>query len=231
MFIYILKFMFKDLYLNIKQAIINYKVKKKNPTLKWSGNVKINNCKFGRYNFLLNAIVTNSSFGDYSYVAKNTSVNNCKIGKFCCIGPNVQIGLAEHPVKDFASVHPVFYSDTSRMGYAFDKKSYFKEYNDTIVGNDVWIGANVIIRGGVKIGDGAVIASGSVVSKNVEAFTIVGGVPAKEIKTRFKDDEIAFLKEFKWWDRETDFLKNNYFLFHNIENLMNNFRIDYAKKL
>ena len=226
MFFDVLKFIFKNLFLNIKQEIINYRFKKKYPTLKLSGNVKINNCRFGNYNFLLNATVTNSSFGDYSYVAKNTSINNCKIGKFCCIGPNVQVGLGEHPVKDFVSVHPVFYSDTSRMGYTFDRISYFKEYHKTTIGNDVWVGANVIIRGGVKIGDGAIIASGSVVTKDIKAFSVVGGVPAKDIKFRFKDNEIAFLKEFKWWDKDAGFLKNNYLLFHNIEKLMNDFGND-----
>lgn len=219
-----LKFMFKNLLLNIRQAVINYRIKKKYPTLKLSGDVKINNCNFGNYNFLLNANVTNSIFGDYTYVAKNTYINNCEIGRFCCIGPNVQIGLGEHPVKDFVSIHPVFYSNTSRLGYTFDRTSYFQEYNNTIIGNDVWIGANVIIRGGVIIGDGAIIASGSVVSKDVNAFSIVGGVPAKEIKSRFKDNEIAFLKEFKWWNKNPDFLKNNYLLFHNIEKLMNDFK-------
>lgn len=50
--------------------------------------------------------------------------------------------------------------------------------------NDVWVGANCIITAGVVIGEGAVIAAGSVVTKNVEPFTIVGGVPAKVIKKR-----------------------------------------------
>ncbi|MDE7213853.1 MAG: sugar O-acetyltransferase [Anaeroplasmataceae bacterium] len=50
------------------------------------------------------------------------------------------------------------------------------------IGNDVWIGAHATILPGVTIGDGAVIAAGAVVTKNVEANTIVGGVPAKIIK-------------------------------------------------
>ncbi|WP_441764163.1 CatB-related O-acetyltransferase [Flavobacterium sp. W22_SRS_FK3] len=221
MFFDVLKFMFKNLFLNIKNEIINYKVKKKYPTLKLSGDVKISNCKFGNYNFLLNAIVTNSNFGDYSYVAKNSYINNCEVGKFCCIGPNVQIGLGEHPVKDFVSVHPVFYSDTSRLGYLFSKESHFQEYHHSEIGNDVWIGANVIIRGGVIIGDGAIVASGSVVTKDVAAFSIVGGVPAKEIKSRFNENEVMFLKKYKWWDKDIDFLKKNYLQFHDIKKLIN----------
>ena len=55
---------------------------------------------------------------------------------------------------------------------------------DVIVGKDVWIGANCVITAGVTIGDGAVIAAGSIVTKNVEDYSIVGGVPAKLIKNR-----------------------------------------------
>lgn len=53
-----------------------------------------------------------------------------------------------------------------------------------IIGSDVWIGANCVITAGVTIGEGAVVAAGSVVTKDVEPFTIVGGVPAKLIKLR-----------------------------------------------
>lgn len=53
-----------------------------------------------------------------------------------------------------------------------------------IVGNDVWIGYGAIILAGVHIGDGAVIGAGAVVTKDVQAYSVVGGVPAKVIKKR-----------------------------------------------
>lgn len=62
---------------------------------------------------------------------------------------------------------------------------------DVIIGTDVWCGANVTILKGVHIGDGAVIAAGSVVVKDVDPFSVVGGVPAKHIKMRFSPEEIA----------------------------------------
>ena len=68
------------------------------------------------------------------------------------------------------------------------------------IGNDVWIGANVIILSGVSIGDGAIIAAGAVVTKDVEDYSIVGGVPAKLIKYRFSKEQIHRLQKIKWWD-------------------------------
>lgn len=57
---------------------------------------------------------------------------------------------------------------------------------DIVIENDVWIGANVTILKGVTIGTGSVIAAGAVVTKDVEPYSVVGGVPAKLIKKRFE---------------------------------------------
>src|SRR5690606_2894403 len=72
------------------------------------------------------------------------------------------------------------------------------------IGNDVWIGENVTLGHGVRIGDGSVIASNSVVTKDVEAYTVVGGVPARVIKKRFSDSVIRRLKNVSWWDYSPD---------------------------
>jgi virginiamycin A acetyltransferase len=71
---------------------------------------------------------------------------------------------------------------------------------DTVIGNDVWIGQNVTILPGVHVGDGAIIAANAVVAKDVPAYHIAGGNPAKVIKKRFADDLIDHLLKIKWWD-------------------------------
>ncbi|MFD9705415.1 CatB-related O-acetyltransferase [Lentzea sp. NPDC059081] len=71
---------------------------------------------------------------------------------------------------------------------------------DTVVGNDVWIGYQALIMPGVRIGNGAIIASGSVVVSDVPAYGVVGGNPARLLKKRYGDDEIALLERTAWWD-------------------------------
>ena len=71
---------------------------------------------------------------------------------------------------------------------------------DIVVGSDVWIGYEAVILSGVTIGDGAIVGARAVVTKDVPPYTIVGGVPAKPIRKRFSEEDIAQLLELRWWD-------------------------------
>lgn len=85
------------------------------------------------------------------------------------------------------------------------------------IGNDVWIGANALIVDNITIGDGAIVAAGAIVTKNVEPYMIVGGMPATPIKKRFSDEQIEKLLRIKWWDKNLEWLKANHRLFHDPE--------------
>lgn len=80
---------------------------------------------------------------------------------------------------------------------------------DTVVGNDVWIGNCATIMQGVKIGDGAIIGTNSLVTKDVPAYTIVCGNPAKEIRKRFDEETIRLLLAVKWWDWDVQKITDN----------------------
>ena len=91
----------------------------------------------------------------------------------------------------------------SEVASAWDNKG------DIVIGNDVWIGYDAIIMAGVTIGDGAIIGTRAVVTKDVEPYSIVGGVPAKEIRKRFTPEEITRLLELQWWNWPIEKIRNS----------------------
>ena len=184
--------------------------------------VEVQNCRFGNYNKIYkHSRLRDSEFGDFSYAARNCQIYNTRIGKFTCIGPNVNTGMGAHPSAEFVSSHPLFYSTLGQSsGLVIVDNNLFDEFPETQIGNDVWIGNNVTVRYGVKIGDGAIIGSGAVVTKDVEPYSIVGGVPAKTIKYRFTPEQIDFLQQIRWWDKDLEWIKANKDLFRNIEKFM-----------
>ncbi len=142
-----------------------------------------------------------SELGDYSYLGPGCMVADAQIGRFCAIAAQVRIGAPNHPL-DRPSQHrftycPEYYTETAQRDRAF-----FKQRRDdrVVIGNDVWIGHAVIVTPGVKVGDGAVLAAGAVVTRDVAPYTIVGGVPAKQIRERFNRRIAAQLSEIAWWD-------------------------------
>lgn len=193
-------------------------IKHKNKSLKISGSSSAKNCAFGERNTVYPHVGLNEvELGDFTYIAAHTNISKTKIGKFCSIGPDSKIGLGKHPSNTFVSTHPVFFSTLKQVQITFVDKDYYEEFDDIVIANDVWIGANVIVLDGVNISDGVIVAAGSVVTKDIPAYAIVGGVPAKIIKYRFEKDEIDKLLQIKWWDMDVEYLKKNYKKFHNIK--------------
>lgn len=168
------------------------------------------------------------NIGFCSYIGSNCNING-KIGRYSCIASNVSVIQGRHPIDTFVSIHPIFYSTQKQNGYTyvdndcFEEFKYADEYGHCVlIGNDVWIGSNVLIMSGVKIGDGAVVAAGAIVTKDVEPYTVVGGVPAKIIRSRFEKKQIDYLRKIEWWNRSEDWIKNNAQSFKNIDNFVEN---------
>ena len=127
------------------------------------------------------------------------------IGKFCSIACGVKFlfNSANHTLKSLSSyTFPLFYEEwgleKSNVATAWDNKG------DIVIGNDVWIGYEAVIMAGVHIGNGAIIAARAVVTKDVPAYTIVGGVPARPIRKRFDEDTIHKLEALQWWNWPTE---------------------------
>jgi acetyltransferase-like isoleucine patch superfamily enzyme len=138
--------------------------------------------------------------GRYTYVGNGSTVFGAELGRYCSIGPGVRIGLGIHPV-DHVSTSPVFYSHQNVFGAAWaPQDAAVDEFRKVIIGHDVWIGANALVMGGVRIGHGAIIAAGAVVTKDVDPYAIVGGVPAKWIKDRLPRDTARAVEATAWWN-------------------------------
>lgn len=143
------------------------------------------------------------TMGKYSYgkptIEWADNNHKCSIGKFCSIANNVKIYLGGNHRSDWITTYP-FGHINQHIFNNFNGHGHPASKGDVIIGNDVWIANNVTIMSGVTIGNGAIIANNSHVVKDVPAYSIVGGNPAKVIKYRFSPQQIEFLENLKWWD-------------------------------
>jgi acetyltransferase-like isoleucine patch superfamily enzyme len=130
------------------------------------------------------------------------------IGKFCSIADGVKFVFGNHATGQVAT----FPLKALCLGHEPHADSLSKGHIE--IGNDVWIGLNAVILSGVKIGDGAVIGAGAVVTKSVEPYHVVGGVPAVVLKTRLRPDQIKSLLQIAWWNWSIDKIKQNEALFY-----------------
>ena len=132
----------------------------------------------------------------YPYVNQDRLI----IGKFCSIacGAKFLFNSANHTLNSLSTFpFPIFAEEwdaSMPVTDAWDNKG------DIVIGNDVWIGYEAVIMAGVHIGDGAIIGTRAVVTKDVPPYAIVGGIPAKKIRSRFDDKTIELLQQLKWWD-------------------------------
>lgn len=172
----------------------------------------------------LKSVITNSNIivGDYTmyndFVSDPTQfeknnvlyhypVNQDKliIGKFCSIacGAKFIFTSANHTLQSLSTYpFPIFFEEwglgKNQVATAWDNKG------DTVIGDDVWIGYEAVILSGVHIGDGAIIGTRAVVTKDVPPYTIVGGIPAKEIRKRYDKETIRKLLRIQWWNWSFD---------------------------
>lgn len=127
------------------------------------------------------------------------------IGRFCAVasGTRFLMAGAEHPTMG-VSTYPFTMFGGEWADRTLDLVTAMPSRGDTVVGNDVWFGYGATVMPGVRIGDGAIIAAGAVVTADVPPYTVVGGNPARPIRQRYSDAEVALLLEAAWWDWPVD---------------------------
>jgi phosphonate metabolism protein (transferase hexapeptide repeat family) len=163
---------------------------------------ELRGCRMGRYCSVGERVsLTDVTFGDFSYVQRHSEGIYARVGKFCSIASNVRINALEHPMERITthkvSYRPNEYFRFQKLDAGFRQRRMEKPVT---IGNDVWIGHGAVIMPGITIGDGAVIGANAVVTKDVPAYTVVGGVPARVIRPRFQRETAARLQALAWWD-------------------------------
>jgi phosphonate metabolism protein (transferase hexapeptide repeat family) len=149
-----------------------------------------------------------SELGDYSYIVNDGDMAYATVGKFCSIAAMTRINPGNHPMWRASQAHFTYRASAYFDGEA-DEESFFdwRRSHRVILGNDVWIGHGAIVLPGRRIGDGAVVAAGAIVTKDVPAYAIVAGNPARVIKPRFPEAVAQRLLKLAWWDWGHDELR------------------------
>jgi phosphonate metabolism protein (transferase hexapeptide repeat family) len=159
-------------------------------------------CKLGRYASIGERVVLREvSVGDFSYFERHAEAIYTTIGKFCSIAANSRINALEHPIERITqhklSYRPNEYFRWLGVDAAFRARRQAKAVG---IGNDVWIGHGAVIMPGISIGNGAIVGANAVVTRDVPAYAIVAGVPAKPLRMRFPSEIAARIESLAWWD-------------------------------
>jgi phosphonate metabolism protein (transferase hexapeptide repeat family) len=177
------------------------------PTIDPTGSVR--DCKLGAYTEVgARTILLEVVMGDYSYVVNDAQITYTTIGKFCSIAAMTRINPGNHPMQRASQAHFTYRASAYFPGES-DEAEFFawRRSHHVHIGHDVWIGHGAVVLPGKNIGTGAVVAAGAIVTKDVPAYTIVAGNPARPIKRRFSEAVAARLADLAWWDWGHDMLR------------------------
>lgn len=148
-------------------------------------------------------LLVDSLINDYTYLMDEVNIHYTEMGKFCSIASHTCINPGNHPVWRATQHHITYRSGSYDIdtGTELDEEIFeWRRSKRAKIGHDVWIGHGATIMPGITIGNGAVIGSGSVVTKDVPAYSIYAGVPAKLIRYRFEPEVISKLEAIAWWN-------------------------------
>jgi phosphonate metabolism protein (transferase hexapeptide repeat family) len=146
--------------------------------------------------------------GDYSYVVNDSDIAYARIGKFGSIAAMTRINPGNHPMHRASQAHFTYRASAYFPGESDDADFFaWRREHHVQIGHDAWIGHGAVILPGRSIGTGAVVAAGAIVTKDVPAYTIVAGNPARPVRRRFPESIAGRLAELAWWDWDHETLR------------------------
>lgn len=176
------------------------------PEPKIHGSAKLQDCRLGRHVAIGERVVLRDcTVDDFSYFERHGEAIYTDVGKFCSVAASVRLNALEHPMER-VTTHKVTYRPNEYFRYlGVDRRvrDARREKRVTLE-NDVWIGHGAVVMPGIVIGSGAVIGANAVVTRDVSAYTVVAGVPARPLRKRFDAPTVARLLALCWWDWPLD---------------------------
>jgi phosphonate metabolism protein (transferase hexapeptide repeat family) len=167
---------------------------------------RLREASLGRFTEVGERVVfADSTLGDYSYLERQVEAIYTDIGKFCAIAADARLNALNHPLER-VSQHKITYRPNEYfLGAKLDRDFRQARMEQRVrIGHDVWVGHGAILLPGVTAGSGAVIAAGAVVTRDVPAYAMVAGVPARFLRWRFSPEIARRIAALAWWDWEHD---------------------------
>jgi phosphonate metabolism protein (transferase hexapeptide repeat family) len=154
-------------------------------------------------------ILQEVTMDDYSYVVNDAQITYTAIGKFCSIAAMTRINPGNHPMHRASQAH-FTYRASAYFGGESDEAEFFewRRGHRVQIGHDVWIGHGAVVLPGRNIGTGAVVGAGAIVTRDVPAYAVVAGNPARMIKWRFPETIANRLAALAWWNWDHDALRS-----------------------
>jgi hypothetical protein len=139
--------------------------------------------------------------GDYSYVVNDSDIAYTTIGKFTSIAAMSRINPGNHPMGRASQSHFSYRASAYFEGERDDDEFFaWRRAHQVTIGHDVWVGHGAIVLPGRRIGTGAVIGAGAVVTKDIPAYAVAVGNPARTLRQRFDDETAARMQALAWWN-------------------------------